>query len=155
MGEAKRLANPEFCLFTELDDDEIDAEFCETDLEGKITATACQIANLSKPEHVVTHAELIDNYGLAVSPSSSVYEGDGFVIRMFFNNHNPPHFHVFEPNMTDVIARYIIESLDLMSGQPSGPLARRIRAWAVGHCDELMQCWQRCRKGEHPLTIDD
>ena len=125
------------------------------DHAAEITATELQIPNLSKPEHVIIHAALINNYGKILSPSSLIYEGNGFAVRMFFNDHNPPHFHVFRPDTTEVLGRYAIRTLDLMSGEISMALGRRVREWAGDRTDDLMECWDRCRAGQHPLSLDD
>src|SRR5450755_4625970 len=74
------------------------AQYREMADDFNITSTDVQMPNLSNPGHVTTHRDLIDNYGRVTLPSSLVYEGDGFVIRMYVDDHNPPHFHVVGTN---------------------------------------------------------
>jgi hypothetical protein len=56
----------------------------------------------------------------------------GIVIRMYFDDHAPPHFHVI----------YI----------PPRPLALAIQ-WASLHEEELLVNWDRLRRKERPLGI--
>jgi Domain of unknown function (DUF4160) len=134
---------------------QVSAQLRVMDLDTEVSSTECQIPNLSKPEHVATRAQLIANYGKVLSPSSLVYEGNGFAIRMFSNDHNPPHFHVYRPQTTEVLARYTVQTLDLLSGEIASTLGRRVKDWARGRKVDLMGCWDRCRAGEHPLRLAD
>ena len=62
----------------------------------------------------------------------------GIVIRMYWNDHAPPHFHV---EYGEFRAQYVIETLVLMKGA----LPRRAHAlvleWAAMHRAELMEDW--------------
>ena len=64
----------------------------------------------------------------------------GIVIRMFFNDHPPPHFHV---EYQEFEAKIDLERFELVEGE----LPNRIRAlvvrWAELHRDELMENWLR------------
>lgn len=73
----------------------------------------------------------------------------GIVIRMFFDDHAPPHFH----------AECAGESITLeidgdgMNGRfPSNRLPL-VFEWRDRHRDELMANWHRLRRGESPLPI--
>jgi Domain of unknown function (DUF4160) len=133
----------------------IDAQFREMDANADITSTAVQIPNLSRPEHVSVHENSIRNYGRTLSASSMVYQGTGFVIRMYFNDHDPAHFHVLEANSSETLARLTIETLDVMSGKLPAAVRTRVIEWARQRRGDLMQCWHRCRNGQHPLSLED
>ena len=72
----------------------------------------------------------------------------GVVIRMFYNDHLPPHFHA---EYGDEEAAYEIDTLNIMRGK----LPRRAHAmvveWATLHRDELFANWDRARQ-ELPLV---
>jgi hypothetical protein len=69
-------------------------KFDRMDVTGNIDSRPVDIRNLSAPAHVESHAETLRNYGHKISASSLVHEGNGFVIRMYAFDHNPPHFHI-------------------------------------------------------------
>lgn len=68
----------------------------------------------------------------------------GVVVFMFYNDHQPPHFHA---EYGEFEAVYIIETLDILRGQ----LPRRAHAmvieWALLHRLELRADWHRAREG--------
>lgn len=72
----------------------------------------------------------------------------GIIIRMFYNDHNPPHFHVIYDENEALID---IKTLEILEGR----LPKRAKAlaieWAIEHRDELMTNWQKARSHE---TLD-
>ena len=68
----------------------------------------------------------------------------GIVIRMFYNDHLPPHFHA---EYGEYEALYAIETLETIGGE----LPRRAHAlvleWTTMHRAELMANWDRAREG--------
>jgi hypothetical protein len=67
----------------------------------------------------------------------------GIIIGMFFNEHNPPHFHA---RYGDSQAEIDIQTLRVIEGD----LPRRAKAlvleWAEEHRDELMENWNLARE---------
>ena len=74
----------------------------------------------------------------------------GILIRMYWNDHAPPHFHV---EYGEYRAQYLIETLVLSRGQ----LPRRAHAlvleWAAMHRNELMENWELCELKQQPTMI--
>ncbi len=74
----------------------------------------------------------------------------GILIRMYWNDHAPPHFHV---EYGEYRAQYLIETLVLSRGQ----LPRRAHAlvleWAAMHRNELMEDWALCELKQQPKMI--
>jgi len=68
----------------------------------------------------------------------------GIVIRMFYNDHLPPHFHA---EYGEYEALYAIDTLETIGGE----LPRRAHAlvleWTTMHRAELMANWDRAREG--------
>jgi len=68
----------------------------------------------------------------------------GIVIRMFWADHPPPHFHAMFGEFEAIIA---IETAAIIAG--SLPLGARnlVRQWVDLHRDELMERWQSAQTG--------
>jgi hypothetical protein len=75
----------------------------------------------------------------------------GIVIRMYFCDHPPPHFHA---RYGDFEATIEIETLHVLEGH----LPRRVLSltleWAMMHREELGHNWQLCRENSQPVKID-
>ena len=72
----------------------------------------------------------------------------GIIIRMYFQDHNPPHFHAEYQGMK---AEYDIRTLDLLVGKLPKRANALVLEWASEHKDELMNNWQ---KATVPSTLD-
>jgi hypothetical protein len=138
-------------------DSSVQAELHQIDDTGSgFNSVEIAVPNLSGPEHVAAHRELITTYGRDLAKSSLIYEGDGFFVRIWFTDHPPPHFHVMlRRDTSDAAARYAIDTVDLLSGQLSPPVRRRVEEWARARRDELMSSWIRCSNGQHPFRIEE
>ena len=62
----------------------------------------------------------------------------GIVITMYFNDHNPPHFHARYQDHRAVIA---IESLELRDGTLPPRVLGLVMEWARLHQAELLANW--------------
>jgi hypothetical protein len=62
----------------------------------------------------------------------------GIVIAMYFNDHNPPHFHVLY-NEDDVEIE--IKSLTILKGKLPPRVLGLAMEWAELHKDELLEDW--------------
>src|SRR5439155_23689359 len=72
----------------------------------------------------------------------------GIIIRMYFGDHNPPHFHV---EFQGEKATFTFDGR-LHSGNISSGTARKlVRDWARRHRRELMINWRNIEKGR-PLN---
>ncbi len=74
----------------------------------------------------------------------------GIIIRMFFNEHNPPHFHAY---YNEFEAEIDIHTLSVIKGN----LPKRIFAltieWASENREELMEDWNMMRNDLPPKPI--
>ncbi len=74
----------------------------------------------------------------------------GIVIRMFFNEHAPPHFHVEYGEHQAVIH---IHTLALKEGKlPTRALAL-VLDWAQLHQHELLADWELCQQHQQPQPV--
>ena len=61
------------------------------------------------------------------------------VIRMYFEDHNPPHFHV---DTTEGRALLTIDELSVMEGKVGARALKEAQAWAELYRDKLWAAWQ-------------
>ena len=62
----------------------------------------------------------------------------GIVITMYFDEHNPPHFHV---RYNEYRASIEIESLNVMTGRIPARVRGLVEEWAELHRRELLAMW--------------
>ena len=75
---------------------------------------------------------------------------DGIKIMMFYDDHNPPHFHATYAELTaliDIYGGYVIAG-----ALPSRQL-KYVLAWAEMHREELLQNWNRAKNEEQLRSI--
>jgi hypothetical protein len=81
----------------------------------------------------------------------TISEFFGILIRMYWDDHPPPHFHAIYGEHE---AQYNIETLDVINGS----LPRRAHAlvveWASLHKSELMRNWARCQIPAPTIPIE-
>jgi hypothetical protein len=75
----------------------------------------------------------------------------GIIIRMFFNDHVPPHFHAYYSGEEAEIG---ITPVALLKGRISGRALALVVEWAVDHQEELMDDWVRLHTDQPVLKID-
>ena len=75
----------------------------------------------------------------------------GIVIRMYFDDHNPPHFHAFYAEYEAQIGIAPIEMLD--GGLPSRA-ASMVFEWAALHQRDLMENWRRLHEEQAAQRIE-
>jgi hypothetical protein len=68
----------------------------------------------------------------------------GIVVRMFFNEHNPPHVHV---EFQDGKAVFDLAGNITHGGLKSRTAVRLVREWIDVHVDELRADWELARAG--------
>ncbi|MFI3264272.1 MAG: DUF4160 domain-containing protein [Rikenellaceae bacterium] len=69
----------------------------------------------------------------------------GIIIMMFFDDHNPPHFHVKYGDYEAII--------HIVDGEVDGKLPRRVLSmvfeWLDLHKEELMENWRLIEQSKH------
>lgn len=70
----------------------------------------------------------------------------GILIRMFFNDHPPPHFHA---RYGEFEATVEIGTLEILEGRHD-----LVREWAMMHREELSEGWRFCRENTIPKKIE-
>lgn len=67
----------------------------------------------------------------------------GIVIYMYFNEHNPPHFHAEYNNFK---ASIFIDNLGIMEGKLPAKVMSLVVEWAQEHQAELLENWNSMRE---------
>lgn len=131
----------------------IHAEHSTVDIAGSLQSLPVEVRNLSAPEHVEAYREIIVSYGNELSPSSLIYQTAGYVIRMYWFDHNPPHFHVLF--QAGAGAKCAIETFDVLAGRLPLGIRSQLAEWTRNHRDDLIRNWDRCQTGRHPFVVRD
>ena len=74
----------------------------------------------------------------------------GIIIQMFFNDHNPPHFHA---TYGEYKAVFNIQE-EIVEGFMPNRALKMIFEWMEIHKDELMKNWELTQSGLSPNTIE-
>lgn len=74
----------------------------------------------------------------------------GIVIKMFFDDHNPPHLHA---EYGDAVALIDIRNLSVFSGRLPARAVGLVIEWMTLHQSELMSDWERARTQQQLLRI--
>ena len=62
----------------------------------------------------------------------------GIVIKMFFNENNPPHFHAI---YGEYVSEFDIKTLEMIQGDLPPRVVSLVLEWAELHQAELMEMW--------------
>lgn len=62
---------------------------------------------------------------------------------MYYNDHNPPHFHA---RYGDEKATIVIETLSILDGRLSSRVRGLVVEWAAQHSKELKENWNLARE---------
>ncbi len=67
----------------------------------------------------------------------------GIVIYMYFNEHNPPHFHA---EYNEYQASILINTLGLMEGKLPSRVMSLVVEWAQEHQKDLLDNWNNIKE---------
>ncbi len=75
----------------------------------------------------------------------------GIAIRMYFDDHPPPHFHVYYGSDA---AKIDIDTLDIIEGKLRRRTLALVVEWAAEHRDELLENWRLAESHRSLKPID-
>jgi hypothetical protein len=81
-------------------------------------------------------------------PTISVFYG--IMIKMYWDEHAPPHFHAEYAGIEAVVN---IQTLEITKGKLPHGATILVKEWAMQHRDELMEDWNLCEKLQTPNKI--
>jgi hypothetical protein len=82
-------------------------------------------------------------------PTISIFYG--ILIRMFFNDHSPPHFHA---RYGEFEATININTVEVIQGQLPRRALNLVQEWAMIHREELLEDWRLCRENAPPKKVE-
>lgn len=74
----------------------------------------------------------------------------GVIIRMYYRDHNPPHFHAHYGDFQRIID---IHRNELIGGSLPPRVLRLVIEWTALHRDELMENWYRALRQEALMPV--
>jgi hypothetical protein len=74
----------------------------------------------------------------------------GIVIKMYYNDHAPPHFHAEYGEHELVVG---IVPIQVLAGEVPARVRSMVAEWAALHQRELSDNWERCRSARQPERI--
>lgn len=75
----------------------------------------------------------------------------GIIIRMYYNDHPPPHFHAVYQGARATVD---INALTIGEGRLPTRAQSLVLEWAALHQQELREAWERSEREEPPGTIE-
>lgn len=75
----------------------------------------------------------------------------GIVIKMYYNDHNPPHFHAAYGSEQMIVD---VNTLGVISGRLTPRATGLVMEWAAQHQDELRDAWTLAHRMEPLGRID-
>lgn len=75
----------------------------------------------------------------------------GILIRMFFNDHQPAHFHAVYAEHELIVG---ISPINVLEGQAPTRVRSMVLEWTALHQLELLKNWERCRNAEAPVGVE-
>ena len=75
----------------------------------------------------------------------------GIVIQIYYDDHNPPHFHA---RYGDKKGSFEITSLNMLEGNLPIKVRSLVTEWADQHKEELMKDWEMAQMGNVPNKIE-
>jgi len=74
----------------------------------------------------------------------------GIIIRMYYGDHAPPHFHaVYQGDEVQIN----LQTLDVMEGQVRRRALALVLEWVALHRHELDRAWERASRNQMPDKI--
>ncbi|HLL47099.1 MAG TPA: DUF4160 domain-containing protein [Longimicrobiaceae bacterium] len=74
----------------------------------------------------------------------------GIIIRMFFRDHAPAHFHA-EYGEHELIVG--LDPIAILNGEAPSRVRSMVLEWTALHQQELLENWRRCRQAEPPAPV--
>ena len=75
----------------------------------------------------------------------------GIIIRLYFDDHAPPHFHASYGGDEAVVE---IDTSAVIHGSLPPRARNLVREWALLHQEELQEAWKKAKQLQPPGKID-
>lgn len=81
----------------------------------------------------------------------SISQFYGILIRMFYNDHAPPHFHAVYGEYELIVG---IAPITIIQGKAPNRVRSMVLEWTALHQQELLENWKYCQDSQSPLPIE-
>lgn len=111
--------------------------------------------NVSSGEHVDHWRDRILDFQRVESASSEIYRCNAFSIRMFLDDHDPPHVHIYVPgNPNRWVAKVRVDFVETQKNRGlDRKLERQVHELIEAENGEFMRAWVRRSSGQRPNYI--
>lgn len=75
----------------------------------------------------------------------------GIIIKMYYDDHAPPHLHAEYGEYELVVG---IRPVSILAGDSPARVRSMVLEWIALHQDALIQNWDRCRAGQVPTAVE-
>jgi len=75
----------------------------------------------------------------------------GITVRMYYDDHPPPHFHAYYAGES---AQIVIETLEVLDGHLPPRAMALVVEWALAHRPELRDNWDRAERHEALMPVE-
>jgi hypothetical protein len=75
----------------------------------------------------------------------------GIIIRMYYNDHAPPHFHAEYAEWELIVG---ISDVSVIAGKAPNRVRAMVLEWAAQHQSELLANWERGRAQTPLIPVD-
>ena len=103
------------------------------------------------PELALSDVKMQTDSSVRIDEMPTISRFFGITISMYFDDHQPPHFHA---RSREFNAKIRTDTLELLVGDLPRRELRLVLAWAELHASELQDNWRRARTGETLLAIE-
>ena len=80
----------------------------------------------------------------------TISEFYGITIQMFYDDHNPPHFHAIYGEYEILVG---ISPIRILEGAVPGRVKSMVLEWTALRQIELLQDWDLCKQKQKPADI--
>lgn len=133
----------------------VEFQICSCEGEAHLPQSV-ECSHISSPAHVAHWKQRFLDYRLPEGSSSTIYQSNDFSLRMFLHDHDPPHVHVYDPQVHGRwVAKVRIDFYSVLKNQGAKPgLLQQVSGVVRTHSAALMRSWEKCRDGGLPNRID-
>jgi Domain of unknown function (DUF4160) len=112
-----------------------------------------EVCHLSLPNHAERWSEDLRNFRYSPAASSVIFDNGDFALRMYLNDHNPPHVHVYVGGVSAAIVRFDRDPEVLRGRGLRDYTQTAVFALLSSRRNDLMASWNRCRIGQLPFEL--
>ncbi len=132
----------------------LEARIERVDESGLQQEEAVEIRQISCKDNADTWRQQVTDYGFSEAASSAVYQDDLVAFRLYLDDHDPPHVHVFCPDAPRKCrAKFRFDKAEFLKSDLSPSLERHVRDVAARNLEALNAGWSRCRSGSRPFAF--